>query len=174
MAILTIDDFKHGRCKIPVNPKQEFDLMETISFVENKYLVKLFGVELYDLFIEDLALPVIGEPTDPRFTKIYNAFNYQKSGHCEKLVCSEGIKKMLCGFVYYLYTRDIVSRITTVGIKKTDSQNSSNLTAIKHDITGRFNDSVRTFKAIQYYICNNDEFEYPEFNGVNECFNHIF
>jgi len=174
MAILTIDDFENGRYSIPVNPTQETDLMDKIVFVENKYLPRLFGVELYDLFIADLVLPVEGEPTAPRFVKVFNAFNYQQEGHCEKLVRSEGIKEMLKGFVYYLYTRDVVSRITTVGIKKTKSENSENITAIKHDITGRFNDSVRTFKAIQFYICDNDEFDYPEFKGVNECFNHIF
>ena len=174
MAILTINDFENGRFKIPVNPKQEIDLMDKIQYVEDNYLPKLFGVELYDLFIADLALPTAGEPTDPRFIKLFNSFNYQNSGGCADLVRSEGIKQMLKGFVYYLYNRDIVSRITTVGIKKTESENSINMTAISHDITSRFNESVSTYKAIQFYICETDDFDYPEYNGVNQRFNHIF
>jgi hypothetical protein len=81
---------------------------------------------------------------------------------------------MLKAFVYYLYTRDTTSRITTVGIKQTESDNSINFSAIMHDITSRYNDGVATYKAIQYYICENDEFEYDEFEGVNEPFNHPF
>ena len=173
MAILEVNDFSNGRYKIPVNLKQETDLNEKIAYVEGYYLPRLLGVELYDLFILDLAAPVAGDPTDARFVKIYNPFNYQQAGNCEILVQSEGIKEMLKGFVYYLYTRDTVSRITTVGIKKTDSENSQNLTAIKHDITSRYNEAITTYKAIQYYICEN-EADYTEYNGVNERFNHIF
>ena len=173
-TILTIDDFENGRYKIPVNPTQEIDLMDKIEYVENTYLPKLFGVELYDLFIADLDLPVAGDPTAPRFVKVFNSFNYQQNGGCKKIVRSEGIKEMLKAFVYYLYTRDEVSRITTVGIKKTDSENSQNISAIKHDITSRINQGVMTYHAIQYYICNNDEFDYPEFDGINQKFNHPF
>ena len=174
MAILTINDFSNGRYKIPVNPTQEIDLTDKITYVEGYYLPRLLGVELYNLFIADLAAPVAGEPTDPRFVKIFNPFYYQESGDCEILVQSKGIKEMLKGMVYYLYTRDEVSRITTVGIKKTDSENSQNVSAIKHDITSRWNQSIETYKAIQYYICNADDFEYDEFQGVNEPFNHPF
>lgn len=172
-TILTIADFENGRYKIPVNQSQETDLNEKIKFVEDNYLVYLLGVELYDLFIADLALPVAGEPTDPRFIKIFNSFNYQ-ADDCDLIVLSEGVKEMLKGFVYYLYTRGITSRITTVGIKQTDSENSSNKTAIVHDITSRYNDSIKTYQAIQYYICNNTEFDYPEFKGAHKKFNHPF
>lgn len=174
MAILTVSDFDNGRYKIPTNNSTEIDLMQTITDVEECYLPKLLGVELYDLFIIDLAAPIAGEPTEPRFVKIYNAFNYQETGGCAKIVQSKGIKEMLKAFVYYLYTRDIQSRITTVGIKQTESDNSINFSAIMHDITSRYNDGVATYKAIQYYICENDEFEYTEFEGVNKPFNHPF
>ncbi len=174
MAILTVSDFDNGRYKVPTNNSTEIDLMQTITFVEDCYLPKLLGVELYDLFIIDLAAPIAGEPTDPRFVKIYNAFNYQNTGGCNTIVQSKGIKEMLKAFVYYLYTRDIQSRITTVGIKQTDSDNSTNFSAIMHDITSRYNDGVKTYQSIQYYICENTEFDYPEFEGIHEPFNHPY
>ena len=172
--ILTINDFDNGRYQIPTNPKQDADLMACIQYVEDFYLPKLFGVELYELFLDDLSLPVAGEPTDPRFIKIFNAFNYQSDESCNELVRSEGIKEMLKGIVYYHYVRDEPTRVTTVGIKRTKSDNSTNVTAIKHDITSRLNQAVVTYKSIQFYICYNTDFEYPEFKGVEQKYNHQF
>ena len=172
--ILTINDFDNGRYQIPTNPKQDADLMACIQYVEDCYLPKLFGVELYELFLADLSLPVEGEPTEPRFVKIFNAFNYQSDDSCSEFIRSEGIKEMLKGIVYYHYVRDEPTRVTTVGIKRTESDNSMNVTAIWHDITSRFNQSVVTYKAIQYYICHGTEFEYTEYKGIEQKYNHQF
>ena len=173
-TILTIDDFENGRYKIPVNQSQETDLNDKIKFVEDNYLPCLLGVELYDLFIIDyFTTPIVNEPTEARFKKIFDTFNYQNDG-CDLIVQSGGIKDLLKGIIYYLYTRDEVTRITTVGIKKTDSENSQNISAIKHDINARYNDSIKTYKAIQFYICDTVEFDYPEFKGIDKKINHIF
>lgn len=174
MSILAISDFDNGRYSIPTNQKTQIDLQKTIDFVEAHYLPRLLGVDLYVLFLADLALPVVGAPTSPRFIKIFNAFNYQPTGDCDEITQSKGIKDLLEAFVYYLYTRDITSRITTVGIKQTDSDNSTNFSAIMHDITSRYNDGITTYKAIQFYICDSTEFDYPEYRGVYEPFNHPF
>ena len=51
--ILTIDDFETGETKIALDPEQEIDLDEYIDKVEDEYLPKLFGVDLYNLFVAD-------------------------------------------------------------------------------------------------------------------------
>ena len=170
MAILQISDFNTGRFRIPTNTFQEDDLDAFIVRVEAEYLPPMFGVELYDLFIADLAgTPQV--PVSARFLQIFNPFNDQTD---EIFTQSEGIITMLKGFVYYLYIRDRVSRVTTDGLKVTTGENSDNVTAIGHDITSRFNEGVETYKVIQNFMLNVDPDTYPEFEGVNQRFASIF
>ena len=168
MNILTLTDFDNGKFSIATNPEQSIDLQSQIDFVERTYLVELFGVELYDLFILDLVNPSL----TPRFQFIFDAFNYQSS---EKplLVHSEGLKQMLKAFVYFLYVRDTTTSQTTVGIKRTKSDNSENVSAIHHGITLKYNDGIKNYDAIQYYMIDNEDV-YPEFLGIHKCFSHPF
>jgi hypothetical protein len=170
MAILQVSDFASGRYKIPVKTNQDAGLTEKIDFVENTYLPRLFGVELYDLFIADLA-GVPGVPVSARFLQVFNPFNDQTN---DCLTQSEGMKVMLEGLVYYLYIRDRVTRVTTDGVKVTTGENSDNVTAIGHDITSRYNEAIQNYQTIQNYMLNVDPDTYPEFEGVLERFNHIF
>lgn len=167
MAILTTDSFKNGRYKIPLNPKQETALEEAITYCEDFYLPKMFGVELYNLFIADL---VGGVPTAPRFVKIFDPFNDQTD---EILVRSEGVKEMLKAFVYHRYVRDVTTRVTTVGIFKSTNENAEHVSAIGHDVTIRYNEGVKSFKTIQYYMDVIDPDNYTEFEGVKLNFNHV-
>lgn len=172
MSILKTSDFEKGRYRIPLNPDQQTGgIQDYITDTETKYLVLLFGVELYDLFIIDLGLPTAGEPTDPRFVKVFDPFNEQTE---TQLIISTGIKEMLKGFVYYLYTRDIITRITTVGAEIAQGANSEAISGIKHDITGRFNEAVDEFQTLQFYMTDVNPDDYPEFAGAHQDFNHPF
>lgn len=172
MAILSTTDFNEGRYYIPLSPEEETKgFPKYIERVENSVLPELFGVELYDLFIADLALPVVGEPTDPRFVKVYNEFNYQGDGLYFR---SQGIKEMLRGFVYYDYLRDQQTRVTTVGLKRVDGSNSETISGIQHDLNSRYNESIETFHAIQCYMDHVDPDTYPEYDGIYKPFNHTF
>jgi len=127
-------------------------------------------VELYELFIADLA-GTPGVPTSARFLQIFNAFNDQTD---DFITQSEGMKVMLQGLVYYLYTRDRVSRITTDGLKVTTGENSDNVSGIGHDLNSRYNEAIANYKVIQHYMCYVDPATYPEFEGVIKRFNHTF
>lgn len=173
MSILTIDCFKEGRFKIPLSTKgQLIGLPEYLNDVECTYLPRLLGVELYNLFLADLALPAVGEPTDPRFVKIYEKIMYDFDT-CVT-IHSKGIKRMLQGFVYYHYVRDNNTVLTNSGAKKTKSANSADVSLFQHDILGRYNEAVDTFKAIQNYICHVEPENYPEFKGQIVDYNHPF
>ena len=171
MAILQETDFDNGRFELPTNTFQETSLTDYIDRVEAYYLPRLFGVELYDLFIADLSVGTPQTPSDPRFTQVFNAFNDQTD---DCLTQSEGMIVMLKGFVYYLYVRDRVTRVTTDGIKVTTGENADNVTGIGHDLNSRYNEAIETYKVIQNYMLNVDDATYPEFEGVNERFNHVF
>lgn len=169
--ILNNSDFDSGRYKIPLDPEQEQDLELYIERVESEYLPKLFGKDLYDLFVIDWNAVPAGVPTDPRFYKVYAEFTEQND--CV-MIQSEGMLEMLKGLVYYLYLRDIVSRPTTIGLEKFVGENTQSVTAIHHDITSRYNEGVETFKTIQYYMHSYNATDYPEYKGVDVKFANIF
>jgi hypothetical protein len=169
--ILTIDDFETGETKIALDPEQEIDLDEYIDKVENEYLPKLFGVELYNLFVIDWNSVPAGLPTDPRFAKVYDPLLEQND--CV-LVQSVGMLEMLKTFVYYEFLRDDVTRSTTVGLERVIGENTESVTAIGHDITRRYNEGVDTFKTIQYFMREYDPETYPEYKGVSISFASIY
>ena len=168
MAILTLTDFDNGKFKISTNPEQSIDLQAQIDFVEKTYLVELLGVELYDLFVLDL----LNVSLTSRFQFVFDAFTYQ-SIEKPTLIRSEGMKAMLKAFVYFLYVRSITTSQTTVGIKRTKSDNSENVSAIHHGITLKYNEGIADYNAIQNYIIDNEAI-YPEFLGIKKFFSHPF
>lgn len=164
MSILTLTDFETGRYAIPLNPIQGPDLQIQIDYVENYYLKRMFGLVLYDLFVLDLAAPTVGEPTDPRFVKVFNPFDFQDTN--EIIYSSEGIKEMLKGFTYFYYLRDLNKRVTTVGTTIVKSANSENVSALWENVTSRYNEAVNTYWTIYLYMLDFDSATYPEFEGV--------
>jgi hypothetical protein len=74
---------------------------------------------------------------------------------------------MLLAFVYAFYKRDYPIKDSMIGTVQNDSE-----TAQKVDLSfirARYNDGVRSHKAIQIYIERNSEI-YPEFNGKEKSF----
>ena len=170
MSILSTSNFSNGKYAIPTNPKQDTGLQLYIDQTEGYYLPLLFGVELYDLFIIDLATAPVNEPTDARFIKIYNPFIDQT----DDLIMSDGIVEMLKGFVYFNYLRDRNTTVTNDGFVRTLGENSETVTAVKHDLVKAYNEAVDTFKVIQYYMDTVNASDYPEFDGVCLNYNHNF
>lgn len=168
MAILQISDFDNGSTAIPTNPNQEADLQLMIDYVEAYYLPRMFGVELNDLFLADL---VGGVPTSPRFVYVFDAFTDQSN---TAIISSDGIKAMLKGLVYFHYGREQQTRITTVGAKQVNSENSENRSSIQHDYMQRYNCSIGDYKAIQHYMSEINAADYPEYKGVSMPYDHPF
>jgi hypothetical protein len=136
---------------------------EYIDRYEDQYLIQLLGVELYNLFIADLDLNNI--PQSDRFKKIFDPFNEQIGF---SLMMSRGIKDMLIGFIYFEYLKDLITKTTNVGVTKPQEQNSKIITA-HTTIYGRYNESIRTYNAIQEYILLSMN-DYNEFKGVQKLY----
>ena len=157
--IVQLNDFKDGEFRIPKTSGQEDTLQNYLNKYERHYLVRLFGVELYDLFILNL---VAGVPSSQRFEDVFNEFVDQD----DCLFCdSQGMKLMLEGFIYFHYVRHTFTRNTTNGVKQTKSENSESLETVSADLTTRYNNAVETYRCIQRRMCNNSDI-YPEYNGV--------
>lgn len=156
--ILTLADFDSGKAKVNYNSHQEGDFEAYITRYERVYLIELLGVELYNLLIADL---VAGVPSSSRFLAIYNPIAVEISG---ENVTTRGIVEMLKGFIYFHWVRDNMTQQTTVGSKRTSSENATNISGTSALIQARFNDSVEDSRNVQLFIYENDE-DYPEYNG---------
>ena len=167
--ILTVEDFKVAPFELILTPIQSTDLGVLIQEVEDEYLPILFGLELYDLFIADLD--VSNRPTTARFVKVFEPFNDQTD---DLLLRSKGILYMLKALVYFQYVRLLPNIVTAVGIKTTKSNNSVDVTPVKFDLVRRYNDGIEVLKTIQYYMCEVDPSNYPEYKGSEVEFSDVF
>lgn len=131
-----------------------------IDKYERQYLVKLLGVELFNLFVADL---VGGVPQAAIYTKIYEAFEYDNV-NCN-IYISEGMIDMIKGFVYYQYLKDLTNNVAVSGNVRPMGENSENVSTLNSMIYTRYNDSVRTYKAVQHYICDYST-DYLTYNGI--------
>lgn len=138
-------------------------IQDYIDRYEDIYLVELLGVELYNQFIADLDTNNV--PQDPKFIKLFEPFNEQISF---TLMISRGMKDMLIGFIYFQYLKDLITQTTSVGVTKPQEQNSKVITS-HTTIYGRYNESVKTYNAIQEYILFSMT-DYADFKGVQKLY----
>jgi hypothetical protein len=151
----------NNKFELSVGMYSDDKIQAYIDRYEESYLVQLLGVELYNLFIADLDVSNV--PQASRFVKIFNPFNEQVAF---SLMMSKGIKDMLMGFIYFEYLKDLITQTTSVGVVKPEEQNSKVITA-HTTIYGKYNESIKTFNAIQDYIFFNMN-TYTEFRGIGK------
>jgi hypothetical protein len=145
--------------KFQINQNSYTQLDSYIDKYEQPYLMELLGAELYELFIADL---LNGKPQKAEYLSIYNIIVDQD---CGKLMFSEGMVEMLKGFIYFEFVRDDKYKHTPSGIVVNRSDISREAGFSEFDIYGRYNDAVKNYDVIQWYI-QKYKSDYPEFNGV--------
>lgn len=187
MSILTPTYFESGIYTISQDRFTEADLQKFIDTWEPYYLVRMFGVDLYELFKADLNA---GVPQTARFTKVFNPFAVQSEssffyntypldyGYLPQIVgqnCiheSFGIKDMLAGFIFFEFMRDLAMKATPVGHRK-PSQEVSDSPGVGRSmirIEDTYNRAIGSFQAIQWFMKYGDESgNYPEYKGINIC-----
>lgn len=128
---------------------------------EERYLVHLFGVKLYNQFISDLNANV---PRSPNFIKVFNPFNEDLSTGpflysnvfggimYNQILESEGILEMLKGFIYFEYSKDLMNQQTPYGNVKQRAENSVVVDSPHSMIYTRYNEAIKTYRAIQQFI----------------------
>ena len=179
-----------GYYRIAQDNQTNENLNYYVTKFEKKYLVDLFGKELYDLFIADLSN---GVPQSTRFTTVYNALSYdpygssavfipidaaytnwadQYKGYVKPPTESEGISTMLKGFVFYHFVGDMDMVAGQTGVVTNKDENSdTNSKRTLEFIESKYNEAVNSFKVIRNYILANPT-TYPEYAGVDKDYNY--
>lgn len=146
---LTVQDFT-GKYQLSTGMYDVTKLQDYIIRYEKRYLIELFGAKLYDEFISDLVLNI---PKSPNFLKVFNPF--YENVTLRQLIISEGIKEMLKGFIYFEYSKDLINQMTPYGNVRPISENSEPVSTLYSMIYARYNEAIRSYKAIQTYILTN-------------------
>lgn len=121
-----------------------------IDRYEKRYLIELLGPNLYDEMVADSISNV---PQSPNFKFIFNPFHVNVSP--STTLISEGIEQMLLGFIYFEYVKDLINQMTPFGNVKPMSENSTVVSGNSTMMYNRYNEAVRTYRAIQMYISLN-------------------
>jgi hypothetical protein len=132
-----------------------------IAEYEEKYLRELLGASLFTLFKADVSSYV---PATAKYVTIFNEIN---SDEFSFLLHSDGMKKMVLGFIYYEYITGTTVQHTNTGLVA--NVNEISLNSDYSLAFANYNKSVETYNNIQYYIGQNSS-DYPEFAGVNKRF----
>ena len=174
MSFLQPSDFKG----LVSQSKNEFTTPKIQLYIdeyEPEYLQDLLGCDMYDDFVADL-LPTPAVPTsvpqDPKFLAIFNPFCIDTDTNCyNNKEVSKGIKEMLKFFIFWEYARDNQEEFAITGATKNAFSNSE-LVALSHTRLYRnYNKGIETYKAIQWYICDNPEnYDYDNYNGEHKDF----
>jgi len=144
---LTVQDFT-GKYQLSTGMYDVAKLQDYIDKYEKRYLIELFGAKLYDEFISDLNIQNV--PKSPNFQKIFNPF-YENITF-RQLIISEGIIEMLKGFVYFEYSKDLINQMTPYGNVRPISENSEPVSTLYTMIYTRYNEAIKSYRAIQTYI----------------------
>ena len=144
--IVNISDFT-GKYQLSTGMYDTVKLQDYIDKYEKRYLIELFGANLYTEFESDLLANV---PQSPNFLKVFNPF-YENLTY-RQLIISEGIKEMLKGFIYFEYSKDLINQMTPYGNVRPISENSEPVSTLYSMIYARYNEAIRSYKAIQTYI----------------------
>jgi len=159
--------FKIFYC-LPTNCYNGEELIEYIDEYEPQYLNDLLGCEL----AAQLCQYIKNRKSDPENTEVVELFEniinpFCKSGNkscctdcCKKCeIKSEGLKKMLTGFIYYEYMIQKIYTAEPLGFTKQKSQKGkqADVCAAEREAERRYNKAIETYKAIQWCIENDGD-----------------
>ena len=148
--IVDVADFV-GKYELHTGMYDQAKLQEYIDIYEKRYLVELFGAELYNDFIADLNTQNV--PKSPNFLFVFNPFYENVMLHT--IIQSEGIKQMLKGFIYFEYLKDTTNQMTPNGVVIPSNENSTTASTLYTMMYARYNEAMRSFRAIQTHITIN-------------------
>jgi uncharacterized protein YidB (DUF937 family) len=148
--IVNVSDFV-GKYELHRGQYDSPIIQDYIDIYEKRYLIELFGSELFDQFFADLDNSNV--PQSPNFQFVFNPFYENVFLH--NIIQSEGIKQMLKGFIYFEYLKDKTDQITPNGMVVPSNENSTTASTIYSMMYARYNEAIRTFRAIQTHIAIN-------------------
>ena len=153
LNITAPSDYK-GYYKLAKDCYSEKDLQLFINKYETYYICQLLGADLSKEFESDL---VNGVPQTQKFLDIFDPFCLADDNNC--LYQSEGMKEVLKGLIYYNYATSNNIKQTISGSMQNASNNSvqASINNIYRDGEQRYNLSIPSIRAIQWFICENKD-----------------
>jgi hypothetical protein len=155
--ILTPSDFV-GKYELHTGMYVQSKLQNYIDIYEPMYLKHLFGIDLYNQFINDLSGNI---PQSPNFLTVFNplAEDFGSSFYTQwgvsywnSMLISEGIKEMLKGFIYFEYAKDLSNQMTPYGNVKPISENSEVVSTLFSMMYTRYNEAINSYRSIHRYL----------------------
>lgn len=156
MPSITSPSDYNGQYSINRNKHNTNDIQACIDSVEELVLLELFGVDFKDIVLQGVVDEIV------IYENLYNPFNFQDSS--DRIWQSKGIKEMLLGFVYWEWFATHSVAVVLDGQRENESENSKSASSLKANNEKRYNDAVKTYRAIQAYVNENLDI-YPEFKG---------
>jgi hypothetical protein len=148
MAFLSPSNFT-GKYELHTGMYDVTKLQAYIDKYEGRYLRQLFGVDLYNSFMSDIDQQT-NEPKSPNFQYIFNPFAEDVTLY--SMLDSDGILEMLKGFIFFEYAKDLLNQMTPFGNVRQRAENSTAILALQSQSYNRYNEAIRTFRAIRDYI----------------------
>jgi len=179
MTVEVSDFHQYGKYELGTGNYDEARLVDYIARYTRQYLAELMGAKLFDVY--EAQLDLSGASTQQRFIELeepftmdistFNQVGYFGNGSnvFRRVIISNGMKDMLMAFIYFEYLKDSISVATPIGIVQPSGENSKTPNTLHVQIYTRYNDGVRTWRAIQERIvANPNDLDYTDFNGVNK------
>ncbi len=165
--IVKVEDFT-GKYAISQNAYNVSQIQSFIDKYEKVYLRDLLGLVTGDLLYADIAPVTFLPPVNAIYSVLFNPIAEVING---REIISNGIKEMLLGFIYWHYTikQPITNTLTGNVVQQNEVSRQADWS--ETDIYENYNEAVRTYTAIQYFI-NNDRTNYPDYSGKCKQLNH--
>ena len=154
-----------NKFKLTLTDFNSTEIDDYILRYEVDNLVELFGLELYDLYVIGIGA------SDPIYTKLRDTFREQLSDGT--LLISKGVDDISSGVVYFYWSRDNMTQQTSNGPVSQKGENSENATLFVANVQSRWNEAIKSYDAIQRYICDNLTL-YPTFKGFKKSVLNIY
>ncbi len=163
--LLTTDDF-NVFYSIAQTAEKTALLQEYIDRYEESFIKKILGAELGQHFIDDIR----GEDSDSgdieeRFQVLLDPFIKQPRQEIHE---SKGMKSILSGLIFYHYIADTQIKHTQSGVVLSDVETAKAVSPENAARLGeqKWNDSVVSIRAIQWWCGHEDRKNYCEFKGT--------
>ena len=155
---LSVESFVN-RYQLSVAFKNGTALIEQyIHLYEKKYLYKLFGKELADLFYNDDSVA--------RFEDIKSEFAFEvEINGCDHSYFCTGLKDILSALVYVHYSREQLQISTSIGQIKPNVEAGSVANDNYSNTIVLYNQAVKNSMILQKFLEANKDI-YPEYRGV--------
>lgn len=154
--LITTNDFI-GVHKVAQTSTTELDAY--INQYEEKYLIDLLGLTLYNLFKADIVNHV---PVTTIYLDIFNKIQIENNGLVAQ---NHGMKSMILGFVFGEYMAKQPIKRTAIGSGKNTNDNFTQVGFYESGASNIYNEAVKDAEIIQYYIKENKT-DYPDYAGT--------